>query len=446
MVESENDPKTDPVVFWFNGGPGCSSLDGYFYEHGPYHVIEPVQNTSAGVPMLYQNPNRWTKIANVVFLEAPAGVGFSYADTKNGTAHTDTTTAEDNFAALQLFYQGYPEFATNDLFISGESYAGAYVPMLALQVLAHNDKVNGTIDAAKIPIKGILVGNGVTGKGSIPNDVSKHLNVEFLFGHGLFSSVQHDAIVKACGDYKTPSSACDSAISAAHDTIGNVNVYDIYSKCIMAMDDDGKPLPSHWRAPPDAALQSLVGKVGGPDGCINAKAAAIYLDHPDVQKAIHVTKANKMWHICGGVDYHSDKGSLLPDYKNTLIPNIRVLIFNGDVDCCVPYKGNEVRANTSCCCKLRATADHTLSLPPCALSLPQWWTSSLGLPVEKPWRPWSVDQQVAGDNTYPLTLHLIDPSHSRLDRPLGNCRLCHYILQRLQFPHDQRCWPHGPTV
>ena len=107
----------------------------------------------------------------------------------------------------------------------------------------------------------------------------------------------------------------------------------------MAMGDDGKPVASHWRAPPDTALQGLVGRVGGPDGCIDAKAAAVYLDHPAVQKAIHVSKANKQWHICGGIHYQSDKGSLLPDYKSTLIPNIRVLVFNGDVDCCAAGGG-----------------------------------------------------------------------------------------------------------
>ena len=56
----------------------------------------------AVLPCRYLNPNRWNKIANVLFIEAPAGVGFSYADTAAGTNHTDTTTAEDNFSALQV--------------------------------------------------------------------------------------------------------------------------------------------------------------------------------------------------------------------------------------------------------------------------------------------------------------------------------------------------------
>ena len=76
---------------------------------------------------------RWNQVANVVFLEAPAGVGFSYADTPDGIKHNDTSTAEDNLAAMEDFFQNFPEFKNNDFFISGESYAGAYVPMLAMQ-------------------------------------------------------------------------------------------------------------------------------------------------------------------------------------------------------------------------------------------------------------------------------------------------------------------------
>ncbi|KAH9509420.1 hypothetical protein Btru_045851 [Bulinus truncatus] len=38
FVESSDNPEKDPLVLWMNGGPGCSSLEGFFSEHGPFKV------------------------------------------------------------------------------------------------------------------------------------------------------------------------------------------------------------------------------------------------------------------------------------------------------------------------------------------------------------------------------------------------------------------------
>jgi cathepsin A (carboxypeptidase C) len=85
---------------------------------------------------------------------SPAGVGFSYCDYANCTA-SDTSTAVDNHNVLKAFFKGFPEFAKNDFYITGESYAGVYCPTLAEQVM--NDATN------KINLKGLAVGNGCWG-------------------------------------------------------------------------------------------------------------------------------------------------------------------------------------------------------------------------------------------------------------------------------------------
>jgi carboxypeptidase C (cathepsin A) len=95
-------------------------------------------------------------VSNLLFIESPAGVGYSL--NKNDTfEYNDLTTANDNFAALLNFFENYAEYGQNDFWIAGESYAGKYIPDLAVLIDAHNNKENVT----KINLKGLLIGNGV---------------------------------------------------------------------------------------------------------------------------------------------------------------------------------------------------------------------------------------------------------------------------------------------
>jgi carboxypeptidase C (cathepsin A) len=123
---SRDKPATDPLVIWFNGGPGCSSLLGLFGEHGPCVIDE--GKSAADIRM---NPFSWNTRANMLYIESPAGVGFSIAGDEDDIIHTDRSQSEDANAALKDFYTKFPTLKTNDLFISGESYAGIYVPYLA---------------------------------------------------------------------------------------------------------------------------------------------------------------------------------------------------------------------------------------------------------------------------------------------------------------------------
>ncbi len=124
LVTSSGNPTTDPLVTFWNGGPGCSSDGSMWTETGPYIV-------QADNYTLELNPYSWNTVANMLWIESPAGVGYSYSNTTSDLNTDDVRTAADALAALVIFYQKYPELVTNDLFVTGESYAGHYVPELA---------------------------------------------------------------------------------------------------------------------------------------------------------------------------------------------------------------------------------------------------------------------------------------------------------------------------
>eukprot|EP00729_Bicosta_minor_P019937 gene19937-33852_t len=86
FVESEGNPNKDPVALWLNGGPGSSSLIGFFTENGPFMTNDnslPPNAAPSQVPTLFHRETGWQKAASYIFLESPAGVGFSYCDYDN---------------------------------------------------------------------------------------------------------------------------------------------------------------------------------------------------------------------------------------------------------------------------------------------------------------------------------------------------------------------------
>ena len=128
--------KNAPVVLWLNGGPGSSSILGMLEEHGPLLMGE------AG--KLIENPYAWTKLANLLIIESPAGVGYSFcAAHATGCKNTDNSTAADARRGLKDFFRTkFPELAKNPFTITGESYAGVYVPTLAREVLDNAPEIN----------------------------------------------------------------------------------------------------------------------------------------------------------------------------------------------------------------------------------------------------------------------------------------------------------------
>jgi carboxypeptidase C (cathepsin A) len=147
-VESTGSPETDPLLIWFNGGPGCSSMSGFISLHGPCVFM----NEGDAHPS--PNPYTWTQNASIMYLETPVGTGFNNDMSMD---YDDEAISHDNLRSVVDFLQYFPELKGRDLYLVGESYAGVYIPYLALRILEHNDA-----GLEKINLQGILVGNGIT--------------------------------------------------------------------------------------------------------------------------------------------------------------------------------------------------------------------------------------------------------------------------------------------
>lgn len=103
FVESQAAPTTDPLLIWFNGGPGCSSMLAFLQEHGPMVVDD-------GATTILPNPLPWNLNANVLYIESPAGVGFSESTGARGLYYNDMIASEDAFAFMKLWYNEFSEF------------------------------------------------------------------------------------------------------------------------------------------------------------------------------------------------------------------------------------------------------------------------------------------------------------------------------------------------
>ena len=107
---------------------------------------------------LVPNVWTWTRNANVIFIEQPAGVGFSFSDTAADYTVGDERAAADVYEFLKLFVARYPQYSSRDLYLSGESYGGHYVPSEAAAVV----RGNAAGGVPQLNLKGFMVGNAWT--------------------------------------------------------------------------------------------------------------------------------------------------------------------------------------------------------------------------------------------------------------------------------------------
>ncbi|KAL1892602.1 hypothetical protein Sste5346_006887 [Sporothrix stenoceras] len=149
--ESRTAPDQDPLVLWQTGGPGGSSMLGMLEELGPCLINEYGNGT-------VYNPYGWNQEANLLFVDQPAGVGFSYLDEGEPVPDNSFDAAKDLHLFLQLFVSKvFPKLEHRDFHITGESYGGHYEPILGAHIVSTNALQP---QRTQINLKSVLVGNG----------------------------------------------------------------------------------------------------------------------------------------------------------------------------------------------------------------------------------------------------------------------------------------------
>jgi cathepsin A (carboxypeptidase C) len=360
FVESEDNPATDPVVLWLNGGPGCSSMTGMLAELGPWRT----RYDGSGLVWF---EHRWNKVANIIFMESPQCVGYSYADTEPCVSN-DNITAADNHLAMKDFFLKFPEYKENDFFVTGESYAGIYVPTLSARI----------VDDEEINFKGFAVGNAVT-----DDEVMDNAFVTFAHGRGLFGTDLWNELVEHCC-VEGNSSNCqfyrstDALCRAAFRKVTNVqwymglNPYDVYAECyggapnplgvysqtggrtqVMLQDGRNRPDDEHY-----SELVQSMKNVTVRIPCSYTDDREIYLNRPDVRAALHVPEHVQYWLPCSSIGYQKQYQHVRNEYNKVLDRGYRVLAYFGDLDMACDHLGG------------------------------MWFIESLGRPIVQPFKQW----------------------------------------------------------
>ncbi|XP_073148539.1 serine carboxypeptidase-like 17 isoform X2 [Henckelia pumila] len=365
FAESEGDPDKDPLLFWITGGPGCSGFSALVYEIGPLAFDFSTFNGS--LPDLVLSPYSWTKIASIIFIDAPVGTGFSYINTSQVYTSSDTKSTSDYDMFLRKWLLNHPSFVKNRLYVGGDSYGGKMVPMVALEIVKGNEA--GL--QPRIRLKGYLTGNS-------PISTEQTLNERIPYAHrmALISDEYYERARRSCkGEYVNPDPnnyECLHVLQLIEECTNNINdKHILVPKCTLPPPKDDDFTQRRMIIENDPIDFLLMSKQEDAYWCLlnNHVTSYVWANDPSVQEALYVRKGTIKddWKRCNkSLLYERDVESVLPHHQLLLHKGYEALVYSGDHDMVVPYTSTVK------------------------------WIRGLNLTIEDEWRPWTVDGQVAG--------------------------------------------------
>ncbi|KAI5003177.1 hypothetical protein ZWY2020_030337 [Hordeum vulgare] len=367
FVESEARGEGDPFLLWLTGGDRCSSFSGLAYEIGPIRfVLEPYNGS---LPRLHINPNSWTKVAHILFVDSPVGAGFSFSKQPEGYEVGDVSSSLQLHDFLIKWFSDHPKYLKNPFYLGGDSYAGKLVPYIA-HIISQGIEAG---NSPRINLKGYLVGNPSTGE-SI--DVSS--KVPYAHGVGIISDQLYETILGHCQgqDYMFPANdLCAQALDDLNHLLSEVQQAQILlDTCIFASAPSRPEADSGTEYSGGAGRRILVGNPPPrpPFECVTYRYYLSYFwaNAEATRNALGIKKGSvDEWVRCHNADlpYTIDLRSSIEYHRNvTANGGYRALVYSGDHDALVPHLGTQA------------------------------WIRSLGFPVAHHWRAWHLHGQSAG--------------------------------------------------
>ncbi|TFK48038.1 hypothetical protein OE88DRAFT_1665085 [Heliocybe sulcata] len=327
FFESRSDPDKDDVIFWTNGGPGCSSSLGLFMELGPCRVPSPNGTVF--------HPESWNSNANVFFIDQPIGVGFSYAEYGEAVGTTEEA-AKDIASFVSIFFENFSSFKGRAFHMAGESYGGRYIPVFASAVYDQNVKL---VEAGLTPINlsSVMIGNGITDPFTL---MSSYYDMECTP-----ASVAPILDISTCVRMKQAIPRCQKLMKeSCQDVFDAISCEEAMAICSMEIEE---PFFTTGMNPYD------ISKVC--DGPIEetlcypvTKTIGQFLDRPDIRAEIGVDPAiTSNFTSCStavGYAFSLTDDRLFPTYlyvAGLLERGVNVLIYVGSYDWICNWVGNE---------------------------------------------------------------------------------------------------------
>ncbi|KAI0055876.1 alpha/beta-hydrolase [Artomyces pyxidatus] len=328
----------DDLIFWTNGGPGCSSLEGLLQENGPF-------SWQFGQAAPTKNPYSWTNLANVLWIEQPVGTGFSQG--------TPNVTNENELAAqlvgfLQQFLNVFSELKGKKLYLTGESYGGLYVPYIA-------DYIYSNPSSLALNLQGIWLGSPILAEDAVQleapavNFVQKYTNV-FAFNQSFLASLNARAQSCNYANYLTthltypPPPAPFALPGQSVEFDPGCDVWnDIVGAALLL-----NPAFNIYRI---FDMPPILWDVLGFPGTFPQTQSPIYFNRADVKAAIHAP-SSAQWTECNSDVFAGSAGDTSPLATFDVLPRVIeksartvivagmadfVLIAEGKIDVAAPY-------------------------------------------------------------------------------------------------------------